>query len=482
MGAGRAVEGVARLTALSILGLCLGLTSCAAPTTSPVAIPALSSWLAAGDAAAASGARTAAASTYEQAAALAPDDPTPHLRLARLYLDWNRPQEGLAAAEAAAERGAANSDVEPLRAALYAAAGDWSEAARRGEAALTLAPDNLAVRALVTQAYLNLGRAAEAEAAYRAILAATPQDRMAHERLGTLLAISAPDDATAHLEAAGTPLATALLQALEEPPAPDDATYRLARIGQTCLDHGMPALAALALEQAAGANPDYAEAQALWGLALDQMGRTEEALPHLEAAVRLDPGSARARSVLGLHLLAAREAEAARPHLEAAYTADPQNPAFSLYLAYLYADLGGYEVARVWLEEAARLAPEDPAIWEQVARFYIRRGLGAEGLRAAHNLAALTPESAQAHDLLGWALFLTGEDQQAQEELDRALAREPCLAAAHYHLGVVHAYRNEEEAARSAFIRALDCNTDPILRPEIEEALSRLTRPTPPAG
>lgn len=482
MGAGRAVEGLVRLAAFSLVGLCLCLTACAAPTTSPLTTPALSLWLADGDAAAADGARTAAASAYEQAAALAPDDPTPHLRLARLYLEWNRPQEGLAAIEAAAERGAADSDTEPLHTALCVAAGDWQGAVRHGEAALTLTPSDTATRALVAQAYLNLGRAVEAETAYRAILAADPRNSLAHERLGALLAISEPAAAIDHLEAAGTPLATALLRALEEPLTADDPAYRLTLLGQSCLDHGAPALAALALERAAAVNPNYAEAQALWGLALEQMGRAEEALPRLEAAVRADPGSTRAQSLLGLHLLAADDPEAARPNLEAAYAADPQNPALCLYLAYLYADLGGYEVARTWLEEATRLAPDDPAIWEQVARFYAQRGLGAQGLRAAHNLVALTPESAEAHDLLGWALFLTSEDRQAQVELEEALTHEPCLASAHYHLGIVHAYRNDEDAARTAFIRALDCNTDPALRVEIEEALSRLVRPTPPAG
>jgi tetratricopeptide (TPR) repeat protein len=475
------VEGVARLAAFSLVGLCLWLTACAPPTPSPIVTPDLSSWLAAGDAAAADGARTAAVSAYEQAAALAPDAPTPYLRLARLYLDWNRPQEGLAAVAEAAERGAADADVEPLRAALYAAAGDWEETARHAEAALALAPDDAATHALVAQAYLNLGRATEAETAYRAILTADPQSSLAHERLGALLAISEPAGAGGHLEAAGTPLATALLDTLEQS-AGSDPAYRLTLIGQTCLDHGVPALAALALAQAATANPEYADAQALWGLALDQMGRTEEALPHLEAAVQAAPDSARARSLLGIHLLSAHEPEAARPHLEAAHEADPQNPAFCLYLAYLYADLGGYEVARVWLEEATRLAPQEPAIWERVARFYAERGLGAQGLRAAHNLVALAPESAKAHDLLGWTLFLTGEVEHAEAELGEALAREPCLATAQYHLGEIYAYRSQSAAARAALTRALDCNTDPTLRAEIEEALLRLDCPAPPAG
>jgi len=418
-------------------------------------------------------ARTAAEAAYREAAALRPSDPAPHLLLAQLYLEWNRPQEGLEAAAAAERLGGPAALVESLRAALYAAQGDWEAAVVHGEAALALAPDDTATRHLVAQGCVALGRQEEALAHYRALLEADPADRQARERLGALLALSDPTAASPHLRAASTPLASDLLVALEET-AGSDPAHRLARLGQTCLAHGEPALAALALERAVADSPAYADAHALLGQALDQLGRPDDGLGHLRRAVGLAPGSPLARSLLGLHYLKAGDPAAARPHLEAAYDLDPGNPALSLYLALVYADLGQYGVADLWLDEATRLAPEDPTVWEAVVRFYLDRRMGEEGLEAAWVLVGLAPASATARDLLGWACFLAGSPAEAEEHLRRALDLDPTLPSAHYHLGRVYTYLGRVEEARTALGRAFDLSTDPALRARVEEALSAL--------
>jgi Flp pilus assembly protein TadD, contains TPR repeats len=119
--------------------------------------------------------------------------------------------------------------------------------------------------------------------------------------------------------------------------------------GQAALAQEEPALAVLALERATVRMPDFADAHALLGRALEGLGRDEAARAHLETAVRLAPDSPLARSLLGLYYLNRGDPAAARPHLEAACDLDPQNPAFALYLGFLYADLGQYAAADIWL-------------------------------------------------------------------------------------------------------------------------------------
>ncbi|HIQ02270.1 MAG TPA: tetratricopeptide repeat protein, partial [Anaerolineales bacterium] len=378
----------------------------------------------------------------------------------------------LAAVAAAERRGGSPAQVVSLRAALCAAQGDWEGAIVHGERALALDPTDLAVRRLVARGYVGLGRLEKAMAHYRALLGMDPADPLAHEGLGALLALSNPAAAGPHLEAASTPLASELMDVLGR--AGDDPAHRLAQVGQTCLAHGEPALAVLALEWALARRPAYAEAHALLGQALVQSGRSQEGLEHLEEAVRLAPDSALARSLLGLYHLRTGDPAAARPHLEAAYDLDPDNPALSLYLAQVYAGLGQYSVAEVWLEEATRLAPEDPAVWEGVARFYLDRSMARQGLEAALNLLRLAPESGVAQDLQGWAQFLSGHYPEAEGRLLRAVELDPSLVTAYYHLGQVYVYLGRVEEARAAFIRALDVNTDPVLRGEIERALRRI--------
>jgi tetratricopeptide (TPR) repeat protein len=451
------------------------LAACVGPSLSPSQADPFTAHLIAGDADAARTRRMAAEASYQEAATVRPSHPAPYLRLARLYLDWNRLQEGLNQAAAAERLGARALEVARLRAALYTAQGAWDEVLAHGSAALGRDPDALRVRLQVARAHQALGQRAEAVSAYQDLLARDPTHAEANEELGVLLALSDPEGARFHLRMAGTPLALDVLAQLEE--ARDGSpAYRTALVGQVCAHHGAWSAAAAALEHSLTLEPLYADAHALLGHALDQLGQHDQALPHLEQALRLAPDSARNRSFLGLRYLTAGQAEAARPHLETAYELDPGNPALSLYLAYLYADLGRYDVAQAWLREAERLAPEDPSLLEAVARFYIDRQLpeGQEGLDAARALIAVAPSSAVAHDVLGQAARLWGSYAEAEEAFQRALALDPELTAAHFHLGQLYAALDRPAEARAALVRALDLATVPSLRSQIDQVLSDL--------
>ena len=465
-----------------LLLFALLLSACSAPDL-PASSPASDRFtvlLASGDARRAGSARTAAQAAYRQAAALHPLDPVPYLRLAELYLDWNRPQEGLTAAAAAERLGAPGRQVARLRTALYAQRRDWERVLLHGETALALQPTDAPTRHLVAQAHVALGHAGAAEQQYRALLATDPDDTEAAEPLGLLVALYDPEAAAAALQQVDTPFSQDLLAVLGDDAS--ETAYRLARLGQTCLAHSRPALAALALQQALAVSPRYAEARALLGAALERLGRTEEAGAHLQAAVLLDPDSALTRLLLGLHHLGAEDAVAARPHLESAYDLDPANPALSVYLARLYAALGDYTAAELWIAEAVRLAPENTAVWDSVARYYLEQGAaGREStgaaptlLDAAETLALLAPEEAATEDRLGWAYFLAGQFGPSEEHIGRAIQLDPSVAVAHYHLAQVRAYTGRTLRARLSFMRALDLCTDPVLRTAIEESLAAL--------
>ncbi len=453
----------------ALLLLCLA--SCAtpippSPTSPPPTADRFPALLTTGEAYAAGGARSAAEQAYREAAAVRPSDPTPYLQLARLYLDWNRLPEGLAALDAAEERGA---QVARWRVEFLAAQGDWAGVVTHSNAALASNPADAPARRRLAQACVALGWTDAAQTQYRALLELDPADGGAHESLGVLLASSDPAAALEHLHAVATPLAGEVATALQV----EDPVYRLALIGQTCLRHGQPALATVTLQQAVTLNPAYADAQALLGQALDQQGRAAEARIHLETAARLAPDMALARSLLGLHDLQGGDAAAARPHLEAAYDLDPHNPALSLYLAHLYAALGRYDVAAIWMDEALRLAPDAPEIWAAAARFYLEQGVEEQrGQEAALGLLRLAPQSAVAHDLAGWACFLTAQPELAEEYLLRALEIDPLLASAYDHLGQLYDQQGRTEEARQAFTRALDRATDPQQRAAIADHLS----------
>ncbi|MBN1179273.1 MAG: tetratricopeptide repeat protein [Anaerolineae bacterium] len=458
-------------TSVCLLALLLTSACATPPTPAPVVVDvARAVLLDLGDLHAAHGARTAAEAVYWHAAHTHSGDPTPYVRLAYLYLSWNRAEEGLNAVDIAAWMGSPATQVLPLRAALHARMEDWEQVRVYGTAALALTPTDSATRRRVAQANVRLGHVDAALADYTLLYAAFPTDPAVREPLGALLALSEPDAALPHLQAAGTPLAADLIAALE-----GDSRARFALLGQVYNRHAEWQLARLALEQAVGSDPDNVDAVARLGHTLDQLGQGQAALAYLEAAVEQAPDSALNHSLLGLHYLQAGNLSAARPHLEAAYDLDPENPALCLYLAYLYGDLGYADAADVWLEEAIYLAPADPVISEAVVHFYLNREVDAErALEAARLLVQQTPADAAAYDVLGWVEALLGHEAAAQDHWEHALELDPELAAAHYHLGWLYARQGAFDAAEAALVRAQDLTTDPLLHAQIAQALAEL--------
>ena len=90
-------------------------------------------------------------------------------------------------------------------------------------------------------------------------------------------------------------------------------------------------LAAEAFRQATLANPDYPEAWAFLGEALQQTG--EPGREALENALRLDPASLTGNLLYGIYLKRSDDYERALAFLQVANDVDPDNPAILAEIA-----------------------------------------------------------------------------------------------------------------------------------------------------
>ncbi len=248
--------------------------------------------------------------------------------------------------------------------------------------------------------------------------------------------------------------------------------YARALLGRALFESGEWPLAVYQFERAISQNAAYPDAHAYLGHALDQMGRSTEARFHLKRAVALAPESPVAHIFLGLHEDRLGHVASARAEYEAAYDLDPENPAVCVEIGETWAAERRYDVAEIWLRHAVSLRPDDPALWEALTRFYVDHGLdvAGQGALAAARLVDLSPNSARAHDLQGWAAFERGDYEAAQESLLRAISLDPTSASAYYHLGRVWAVLGMHERAQKAFVRALDLDVTGELAPLIERA------------
>ena len=465
----RGCGGKAGGIALSLVIL-LSTPAACTPATPPTTVSPLSNTaeelLEAGAAFSESGERSAAESAYRQLAVIQPNDPSPYLLLADLYLNWNRLEEGLTAVATAERLGGSLEAISSLRASLFSCQEEWEAAAEHGRIALSSDPLNTDIRHLVANAYLEMGFINDASVEYEAIIRLDVDDASAQERLGVLLLLTSPTEAAQHLSQAATSLA---LEILEE--STDNPALLLGRAGHICIRYDEWGLAAPLLEQATSLNPEYSDAHALLGQSLEHLGREVPALVHLERAVELDPESPLAHSLLGLNRMRAGDTSSAQLHLETAYDLDPENAVICLNLAYIHSDLGQYGPADIWMREALRLADQSPGIWEAAARYYVNRQFVSSGLEASQMWVELEPDSGAAHDLLAWAQFLAGQVSAAEESLQQATDLDPTLAVAYYHLGKVHSFRGRHTAAEAAYRQALDLPIDPRLRSEIEQLL-----------
>lgn len=372
----------------------------------------------------AAGENTAAERAYHEAWSLLPRSPEPALRLVALYRDWGRPQEGLAALDAALRQGGDPAELAEQRLALLAALEEWGQLEDAARLRLQVTPEAPQVWDFLTTSLLQQGKCDAARTAAMEWHA------------------SAPEDATA--QRVWSSLATTMENDLQ--------------LGQRLLRQRQWGLAACVLERAVAADPTSAEAQAWLGEALDRLERPAESLPHLEQATVLAPDAPLGWLLLGMHRLRAGDTQVAREALLQAQRLDAGNPAPCLGMAAVLAAESRYTEVGRWTEAALERAPEDVEVWKAVARFYLERNLDLEkgALPVAEGATRLAPTDAEAWMLLGWARLLAQDARQALAALDAATRLDDSLARAHHLRGLALRALGREAEARQALTRAED--------------------------
>lgn len=420
------------------------------------------------------------ADALASAAARQPWDAVLAERAGIAALEAGRPAMAKAYLLRALERGRSSPELHIALGDAGAALGDLAGALAEWRAAAALGAADPALYRRIAEAHEALGQHTSAAEALRQLISLDPEDAAAHYRLGVILAALEPLAALAHLHAVGEldealgAQADSLASAIATAGLAGDEAYLAGSAAVALMAREEWALAKTALERAIGLNPGYADAYAYLGLVRDQLG--ENGYDDLRRAVALAPDSALAHSLLGMHFRRLGQPGLAIPELERAYDLDPSNAAICAELGGAYASTGEVAAAEIWLREAVRLAPQSADFWLLLAQFYVESEfhIRAAGLPAAQTAVALAPESAAAHDALGWAHFLLGEFELAGAALNRALALDADLASAHYHLGVLWSTSGDAANARDEFIRAAELDPEGKYGTLARRALARL--------
>jgi predicted O-linked N-acetylglucosamine transferase (SPINDLY family) len=353
----------------------------------------------------------------------------------------------------------------------------------------------------IALAHHRAGRLPEAEAIYRQVLEAEPENfqalhllgAAAHQRGAHELAVSLLEKAD-RLAPARPEILVNLAGALRATGRTADAErgYRAAlaaapafapaysRLGVLLRDLGRREEAAHCLQEALRLEPG-AEGHGNLGLLLQELGRNAEAEQHLRRALALGPANADFHYNLGNILRAgSRAAEAAESYLRALEL----RPGFALawnnlgtlhkealrldeaercYRAALEADAGRFEAhynlaallrgrrrhaeAESCLRAALALRHDYPEAHNELGKLLNQLDRLEEAERALREALALRPDYADAWNNLGIALQRLGRLDEAEKALDRALALWPDFAQAQSNRGVLlHVQRRLSEA------------------------------------
>lgn len=255
----------------------------------------------------------------------------------------------------------------------------------------------------------------------------------------------------------------------------DDPAYSILYIGQALASMDEWELAGLAFTKSTQARPDYAEAWAYLGEAMQHPVKAPQAgLAELQHAFHLNPDSISTNLFLGLYWQRQSDYPKALAYLSRAADLDPKNPIYQVEMGNTIAQTGDLPAAQAYFEQAIALAPDDPTYYRMLAEFALSRQIQVRevALPAARQAVILAPHDPQSLDLMGQTLILLEDGLNAERFLRAAIKANPALPQAHLHLGMLFLNQGKLPLARGELDLAKTLATDPAVSEQVNRILA----------
>lgn len=345
-----------------------------------------------------------------QAAQLRPDNPQPHVILARVALTGAKHAEAIQHAKRALELAPANADALRTLAAAQSLASDHAGAIATFERLLNASPSDIGARAGLAKALAANGNAERARSETERTLKMAPSNVDAVELLVRLdLADRRYDSA---LDRART---------LQRDPKTQSPGFTLE--GEIWAMQEKHADAIRAFEKVHMLSPSSGTATRLAG-ALQRAGRAQDAervLAKWEQGKPADPGVALFRAELAM---AQRDWAAAQKRYEQLAQQNPANALVRNNLAWVMHQQGDPKAAAE-AEAALKVAPTVAAILDTAGWIYLGQGNVPRALELLSDAAAKGANNPQIRWHYAQALMKDGKKERARAEADAALKIAP---------------------------------------------------------
>jgi tetratricopeptide (TPR) repeat protein len=203
-------------------------------------------------------------------------------------------------------------------------------------------------------------------------------------------------------------------------------------LGATLLPTGRTGEAVTALRRAAELQPQAADIHNVLGQALQAAGRLEDAIAAYNRAIALRPGFAWAITNLGTALDLVGKVDQAIECFRQAIALAPGQPTPYFNLGCLLQQRGALDEAISSLRRAIALAPGFAEAHSSLADALAEAGDLNAALAECRQALALQPESPATLTILGTVLVDQGKYDEAMRAFDRALAAKPDCAEAEW--------------------------------------------------
>lgn len=287
------------------------------------------------------------------------------------------------------------------------------------------------------------GELAEAEQAYRDVLAQAPDHADSLHGMGVLAhGLGQADLAIGYIGKA--------LQL-----KPRQAHYHI-NLGRALRDRGHREEARAAFHMAVLLAPGDAVAQFNLGVVLAELDRKDEALDCYRAALRIDPVFADACANLGLLLLSTGRLRDAETCFQRLRDLRPEDAGAAAIHGAVLRRLGKPEQALVALERALALAPAQVERLNMLGATLLELHRPEEASAALRQALQLDPTHAASHSNLGLALLAAGQPVSAVAALESAAHLRPGDADILANLGTALQDASRPADAAERFRAALD--------------------------
>ena len=411
-----------------------------------------------------------AVESYARAAALRPDDPLLYARLGQLRRSTGDLSGARAALQRAVELNASNAALQDELGQALEACGETESALAAYRAAVSLDPQRAAYHRRLGALLRHCGDNDSAAAALRTALELRPDSAETYGELAELLW------RTGNTEQALDAYRRALAL------APDSSDHMRA-LGLAYSRLGRARDAERLLREALALSPDRADLHYDYGIAAEAVEQWDLALAAYERAAALDPQRADCARAAGALLLRRGDLARARSLLAGALRRARHDPETLFQVGMLHAAAGAWRLAARSFQRAARLsggsryesalgkaylhlgmADEACAAFERALHTNpddvetldaYREALEACGrLEAAYSVgrrvARLAPGNAAIQQRVGSVALRLGRVNEALELLDRAVALDSRLVAAHLERSRALLAAGRAEAALAA--------------------------------